>query len=90
MKRRIKIFVYGEVKGVFFRAFVKEEAEKLNIKGYVKNSDDYVEAVFEGNSDSINKMIILCKKGPKFSRVDDTKIVEEEFGNEFKKFEIVY
>ncbi|ORM39461.1 Acylphosphatase-1 [Babesia sp. Xinjiang] len=32
--------VYGRVQGVFFRKFTKEEADRLGIKGFVKNDDD--------------------------------------------------
>lgn len=90
MNRRIDLFIYGKVHGVFFRSFIKEEATKLNLKGTVKNGEDSVKAVFEGKSDAINKMINLCKKGPKFARVSDIRVIEEEFKNEFKDFSIIY
>ena len=36
MFKHIDISVSGKVQGVFFRAFVKEVADKLNVKGYVR------------------------------------------------------
>ena len=86
MKRRTHIFIYGKVHGVFFRSFIKEEALKLKINGIVRNTKDSVEAIFEGESNSINKMIELCKKGPKFAKVSDVRIIEEDLKNEFKSF----
>jgi len=65
MKKRFHVWIYGLVKGVFFRAGIKSMADKLNIKGFVRNTDDGVEAVFEGNSQDIEKMIEFCRKGPK-------------------------
>ncbi|GFE54330.1 acylphosphatase organ-common type isozyme variant 1 [Babesia ovis] len=32
--------VYGRVQGVFFRKFTKQEADRLGIKGFVKNDND--------------------------------------------------
>ena len=89
MGRRVHLFIFGKVHGVFFRSFIKSEAIKLNLKGTVKNAEDNVEAIFEGKSESINKMIELCKKGPKFAKVIDIKIIEEDFKNEFKDFSIM-
>lgn len=89
MKRRVHIFIYGKVRGVFFRSFISDEAIKLKLKGMVKNNDDSVEAVFEGDSNSINQMIKLCGKGPRFAEVSDIKIIEEEFKNEYKDFLII-
>ncbi|EDO07517.1 putative acylphosphatase 2 [Babesia bovis T2Bo] len=32
--------VYGRVQGVFFRKYTKQEADKLGIRGFVKNDND--------------------------------------------------
>lgn len=34
------LFVSGTVQGVFFRAKTKQHADKLNLRGYVKNLND--------------------------------------------------
>ena len=85
-----KILVYGEVQGVFFRKFVKDNALRLGLRGYVKNVDDgSVEAVFEGDEKQIEDMVKLCKKGPLGSRVDRV-LVEEFNGDGFDGFEVRY
>ena len=85
-----KILVYGEVQGVFFRKFVKDNALRLGLGGYVKNVDDgSVEAVFEGDEKQIEDMVKLCKKGPLGSRVDRV-LVEEFNGDGFDGFEVRY
>ena len=49
-KTRVHIFVSGLVQGVFFRYFTKKTADKLNLKGWVKNLDDgRVEILAEGD-----------------------------------------
>ena len=40
MKRCARIIVKGKVQGVFYRDFVKKEAQKLDIEGTVQNSTD--------------------------------------------------
>ena len=90
MKKAIKISIHGTVQGVFFRNFVKESADKLNIKGFVRNLDDgNVEIYAEGDIDNVNKLQELCKKGPKFAKVRETKVEEVPF-QDFKEFKILH
>ncbi len=90
MQRRIHVYISGKVQGVFFRSFIKEQADKLSITGLTKNTaDNKVEAIFEGETRTINKLIDLCRQGPKFAKVEDVKIVEEPYKEEFTNFTIV-
>ena len=76
----VKAHVYfsGRVQGVFFRAFTRENASKLGIRGWVRNlPDGRVEAVFEGPKDKVEKLIYLCRYKHPYARVDD---VEIEYG----------
>ncbi|MEK6826040.1 MAG: acylphosphatase [Nanoarchaeota archaeon] len=89
--KRIRILIVGKVISIFFRAFIKENAEQLGLTGWVRNTKDgSVEAVFEGQEQSIEKIIRICKKGPPLARIDDIKITEEKPENKFKSFEIIY
>jgi acylphosphatase len=87
--KTIKIFISGKVQGVFFRAFIQENAQNLGLTGYVKNLDDgRVEAVLEGYENDVNKMIELCKRGPVSSKISDIEI--EKMGNQgFEVFKII-
>ena len=88
--KRIKVFISGEVQGVSFRNFVKRNAILLRLNGYVKNlSDGKVECVFEGNDESIKKILALCHIGPEGARVKDINVKEEEFSAEFKDFSVL-
>jgi acylphosphatase len=89
MKKAVRVYVFGTVQEVFFRAFVKEQADKLGIKGYVRNKDDNsVEAWFEGNAKEVNKMIEICKKGPEHAVIERLDVVDEKFQG-MKNFKII-
>lgn len=90
MKKSVRIYLGGAVQGIFFRGFVKENAEKYNVKGFVRNLDDgRVEIFLEGDNNDVEKMIELCKKGPKHSEVKSIELKEEKF-QDFKTFKILH
>ena len=88
--KRVKIIITGEVTGVFFRKFVSDNANELGLKGFVENVGDKVEAVLEGEEENINKLVLLCKKGPEGAKVVDIEIREEEYTGEFSDFKVKY
>lgn len=89
--KRAHIIIRGKVQGVFFRAFIKENAVMLDLTGYVKNlSDGSVEAVFEGFETDIEEIIEHCKEGPRGAKVRDVDVMQEEYNDEFENFEIRY
>ncbi len=90
-KTQTKVVISGRVQGVFFRASTKNEADKIGIKGYVKNlSNGSVEAVFQGDKLSVTKIIEWCHKGPASARVDNVFTQEIEQISDFTGFEIRY
>ena len=90
MKKSVRLYVEGTVQGVFFRSFIKENAERYNIKGFIRNLEDgRIEIFLEGNSDDVNKMIELSKKGPKHSQIKRVAIKPERF-QDFKSFKILH
>ncbi|AEH44445.1 acylphosphatase [Thermodesulfatator indicus DSM 15286] len=90
-KKRAHVYISGLVQGVWFRAYTKEEAEKLGLKGWVRNlPDGRVEAVFEGDEEAVEAMIKWCHKGSPMSRVEKVEVIEEPYTGEFDKFEIRY
>ncbi len=89
-KIKAHVFFSGRVQGVFFRAFTKENADKLNVTGWVRNlRDGRVEAVFEGSKEDVEKLIYLCRYEHPHAEVTDVKI---EYGEPegFKDFVIKY
>jgi len=90
MKKSVRLYIKGVVQGVFFRAFVKENAEKLDVRGFIRNLEDgRVEVFLEGDPDKVNKMIELSKTGPKFSQIYDMEIIPEKF-QDLKGFKVLH
>ena len=85
----VRIIVSGKVQGVFYRAFVKRESQKLGINGYVKNlMDGTVEIMAQGSEDSIKKLFAACKKGPLMAFVENVEIMDRPASSEFQSFDI--
>lgn len=90
MKKSVRLYIEGVVQGVFFRSFIKENAERYDVKGFIRNLEDgRIEIFLEGNSDDVNKMIELAKKGPKHSQIKEVTIKPEKF-QDFKSFKILH
>ena len=90
MKKSVRLYVKGVVQGVFFRAFLKENAEKLDVNGFTRNLDDgRVEVRLEGDPDKVNQMIELCRRGPKFSQIQDVEVIPEKF-QDIKGFKVLH
>jgi len=90
MKKQLHLVIHGKVQGVFFCASVKENADKLNLTGWVRNnSDGTLEAIFEGEEIKLQKILDFCKEEPGNSVVK--KVEEEwlEFENKFEEFRII-
>ena len=88
--KRIKIIVTGTVTGVGFRWWLKMEAEKRSIYGYVKNrSKNEVEALLLGHEKDVEDIVRLCRRGPTSSKVKSIKI--EDYQKEYfkKSFDIM-
>jgi acylphosphatase len=72
-----RIKISGAVQGVFFRNFIKEEADKIGVRGHVRNLDTgEVEVLAEGSPKEVESMINICKKGAPQSKVRDIDIQE--------------
>ncbi len=67
----VKARIHGRVQGVWYRRWVERTASGLGINGWVRNRlDGSVEALFIGESSSIDEMITACHDGPPAARVD--------------------
>ena len=90
-KQRIVIFVTGRVQGVFFRQTLKVKAKQNDVYGWVKNlKDGRVEAVLEGNTENVSRLVEWAHDGPANAIVEDVEIRNEKFIGEFSKFDVLY
>lgn len=88
----LHVRIRGEVQGVFFRAWIQQEATRRGLRGWVRNrSDGSVEAVFSGEMATVRAMAKACRQGPERARVTDVvqipgeyRPVDDDFAAEFK------
>ena len=91
VKARAHIYVSGKVQGVFFRQNTMKKAQSVDVLGWVKNLDDgRVEAVLEGEEETVKAVIEFCKVGPKGAQVIEINVNWELYRGEFQSFNIVY
>ena len=82
--------VKGLVQGVGFRYSTVREAQRLRIKGWVKNaSNGDVEIWAEGPADKLAVFLAWLGRGPQFSRVDHVD-KEEKTPKNYKDFTVEY
>ncbi len=90
------VFISGSVQGVGYRQFVKSNARKLGLTGWVRNTEDGgVEAVLQSSASSdqegkeiIEQMIGICRKGPFLAEVKQIGFAWEEREEQFQEFVI--
>jgi acylphosphatase len=89
MKARAHVIISGRVQGVFFRVETRNQALKRNVAGWVRNmADGRVEAVFEGEKEDVEKLIVFCKKGPQGAQVTKVDFHWEEYTGKLTGFKI--
>lgn len=64
--------VHGLVQGVGFRFFIREHAERLALRGWVRNAPDgrTVELVAEGEQSAVEELLRLAEDGPPGARIE--------------------
>lgn len=84
---QVHLLISGFVQGVGYRQFVRKEATKRGLFGWVKNlSNGKVEAVVQGKKEIIEELIEMCRKGPFLSEIKDIEITWEEVDVPFSEF----
>ncbi len=88
---RAHVYISGRVQGVYFREYTRREANKVGVKGWVRNLwDGRVEAVFEGPRHAVAHMIQWCHKGSPRARVEHVEVQYGECTGEFDSFRVVW
>jgi acylphosphatase len=86
----VHVRVSGRVQGVFYRAFTKDKARELGVKGWVRNiPGGGVEAVLEGERQKVGELLRHMKSGPAGSMVLGMEFSELECKN-YEDFTIEY
>lgn len=87
--KQAHVFISGTVQGVGYRYFIKNKAREVGLTGWVRNSEDGgVEAVFQGEKETIEKMITICRQGPFLAEVKQVGFDWEEGEETFSEFSV--
>jgi acylphosphatase len=73
--KRVEVVITGRVQGVFYRKSARDEAERLGLKGEVRNlPDGSVELIAEGEQAVLEELIAWCRRGPPLARVEEVSV----------------
>lgn len=82
-----RLLVTGRVQGVGYRQWICREAERLGLRGWVRNlRDGSVEAVIDGDPAAVRQIIDRAREGPPAARVTGL-VTEDTAGGDFSAFE---
>ena len=75
MRGARRFVVSGRVTGVGFRYFTQEIARREGLTGVVRNlPDGRVEAIAEGDDESLTRLEIALRRGPSHARVEQVEV----------------
>lgn len=88
---RMRLIIEGRVQGVWFRESTRREAERLGVRGWVRNRrEGTVEVLAEGPKENVRKLVDWCHHGPPSARVMRVNETAESFQGECGSFDVVY
>jgi acylphosphatase len=77
MERTVRLTISGRVQGVGSRYWAMTTAQRLGLRGWVRNRiDGSVEALVAGDSESVGRLIEACRRGPSQARVERVDVTE--------------
>lgn len=89
MLKSKRLFISGTVQGIYFRQFIKDSADKIGAKGFVRNLEDgRVEVFIEGPIDIVEQMEAICRRGPPHAHIRNVEERDERF-QDFRDFKII-
>lgn len=91
MKKQYTIKIKGEIQGVGFRFWLREKANNLNIKGFVRNQDNGdVYVLAQGEQEDLDDFLDICSGGPELAKVKKIDHQEDQNLNEnLEDFKII-
>ena len=84
-----RFVVSGRVTGVGFRYFTQDVARREGLTGIVRNlPDGRVEAIAEGDNESLHRFELAIRRGPSRARVEQVEVDAVPVAGNFLGFEI--
>jgi acylphosphatase len=88
---RLEAVVSGMVQGVYFRHFTRQEANRLNLTGWVANQPDgTVKVVAEGDKSNLDNLLDFLHNGPPAARVENVKTTWSDAEGAYTEFRVRY
>ena len=89
--KALHVTIYGIVQGVWFRANTREQAQRLGVSGWVRNTPGgAVEVHIQGDDGAVDALLAWCRKGPSGARVEKILADEGEPEEGIRGFRILY
>ncbi|MEW6040282.1 MAG: acylphosphatase [Elusimicrobiota bacterium] len=89
MKQLAGLIISGDVQGIGYRYFARNEAHRLGLTGWTRNNTDgTVECEVEGEKENIEKFIQILRSKHPWARVDSVKItwIETKSNGKYSDF----
>lgn len=87
--KRVRVAVRGRVQGVGFRDFTWRQAQRLGLRGWVRNcADGSVEAHVEGDASAVDALLECLEDGPPLAAVTALELREDAPERGLDAFEI--
>ena len=88
MKKAVRLYLTGTVQALFFEPFIKAQAEKVKVKGFIRTLEDgRIEIFFEGDQTAVDFLMQLCKNKPPHCNIRGVEEKAERL-QDFKDFKI--
>jgi acylphosphatase len=82
------VSVTGRVQGVFFRAWMRDQAIELGVTGWVRNCPDgRVDTHIEGDEAAVRQLLERLHRGPPAAKVEDVHVWDVDLFD-FEDFEV--
>jgi protein-L-isoaspartate(D-aspartate) O-methyltransferase len=87
--KSVDVHVHGRVQGVYYRASARVAAERLGLRGWVKNlSDGSVALRLQGEPSVVDTMLDWCRVGPPGAEVGWLDVGDAEPDDSLTSFEV--
>ena len=91
LQTALRIIISGQVQGVGFRYATVDEARRLGVIGWVRNTrDGRVEIVAQGPHPAVHRLLAWCQSGPPGARVANVEQSELPLNETLEGFRIAY
>ena len=91
-KAALKVVVSGQVQGVMFRDFTRQQSARLGLTGYVRNlpGGRSVEVEAEGERSRLGELLRIVQRGPPRAVVESVSPTWGAYTGKYQDFRIMF